>query len=256
MPKISVIIPVYNAEKYLRRCLGSICAQTFTDFEVICINDGSIDKSKKILDEYATRDKRFTVIDKKNAGVSAARNDGIKRARGGYIHFIDADDFIDLNYYEKMFSSAQDANADMVCSGFITDTKYARNIEYGHKFVKRTVYSKMRWTYALTDGYVWRYLFRTEFVKKHKLMFDTKMMSQEDAIFVLNAIAVANAIVFVPNVYYHYMFNDMSALNNRDVAHHKKIKEQYRLGKKYKRDFARAHGVRMLWRLRKILRLF
>lgn len=256
MPKISVIVPVYNAQKYLVRCLDSLRDQTFTDFEVICINDGSVDDSKKILDEYAARDKRFTVINKKNAGVSAARNDGIKRACGEYIHFIDADDFIDLNYYEKMFSSAQDANADMVCSGFITDTKYARNIKYGHKFVKRTVYGKMRWTYALTDGYVWRYLFRTEFVKKHKFVFDTKMISQEDAIFVLNAIAVANAVVFVPNIHYHYMYNDMSALNNRNRAHHKKIKDQYRQGKQYKRDFVRVHGIRILWYLRKILRKF
>lgn len=256
MPKISVVIPVYNAQKYLRRCLDSLVAQTFTDFEVICVNDGSTDASKEILDEYAARDERFIIIDKKNSGVSGARNDGIKRAHGKYIHFMDADDFIDSNYYEKMFYVAQNTDADMVCSGFVTDTKYARDIKYRKEFIKYGIYGKLRWTYALTDGYVWRYLFRTEFIKKNKLLFDTKLISQEDAIFVLNAIANANAIAFVPNVYYHYMFNDMSALNNRDAKHHKKIKEQYRQGKKYRHNFARKNGVGLLWYLRKILRKF
>ena len=256
MPKISVVIPIYNAQKYLRRCLDSVLNQTFADFEVICVNDGSADGSKKILDEYAIRDERFIIINKKNAGVSAARNDGIKRARGKYIHFMDADDFIDSNYYEKMFYAAQNTDADIVCSGFVTDTKYTHDIKYKKEFIKYGIYGKLRWTYALTDGYVWRYLFKTEFIKKNKLLFDKKMISQEDAIFVLNVIANANAIAFVPNVFYHYMFNAMSALNNRDAEHHRKIKEQYRQGKKYRRNFARKNGAGVLWYLRKVLRKF
>lgn len=256
MPKVSVIVPVYNAEKYLGRCLESLCAQTFTDIEVICINDGSTDNSRKILEAYTQGDKRFIVINKKNAGVSAARNDGIKRAHGKYIHFMDADDFVDSDYYERMFAVAKDTDADIVCSGFITNTKYACNITYKSGFVVRGIYNKLRRTYALTDGYVWRYLFRTEFIKKNKLMFDTKMISQEDAVFVLNAIALTDFIAFVPGTFYHYMFNETSALNNRDLKHHKKMKEQYRQGKKFRRDFARAHGVKMLWYLRKILRKF
>lgn len=256
MPKISVIIPVYNAEKYLRRCLDSLCAQTFTDFEAICINDGSVDSSGEILKQYAANDSRFVVVDKKNAGVSAARNDGIKRACGEYIHFMDADDFIDAEYYRDMFATAQESCADMVCSGFVTDTKYARDLKYKSKFVARGIYKKLRWTYAFTDGYVWRYLFKLEFIKKNKLVFDTKLISQEDAIFVLNAIAMVNAIAFVPGVFYHYMFNGASALHNRDVVHHKKMKEQYKQGKRFKRNFARAHGVWLLWCMRRILRKF
>ncbi len=256
MAKISVIVPVYNVEKYLARCLDSLCAQTFTDLEIICINDGSTDSSDKILAQYAAHDKRFIVINKKNAGVSAARNDGIARAHGEYIHFMDSDDFIDSDYYEKMFAMAIQTGADMVVSGFMTNTKYARDMKYKSSWVACSVYKKLRKTYAMTDGYVWRYLFKTDFIKNNKLQFDTKMISQEDAIFVLNAIDVANKIGGVSGTNYHYMFNDMSVLNNRDSIHHKKIKEQYKYAKKIKRDFACAHGVQWLWYLRKILRKF
>lgn len=256
MPKISIIIPVYNVEKYLRRCLDSVRSQTFSDFEVLCINDGSTDNSKKILDEYADCDSRFIVINKKNSGVSAARNDGIKHANGEYIHFMDADDFIDSRYYAEMVKMAESFGLDMVCSGFVTNTKYARDIIYKSKSVVNTIYKKLRNTYVLTDGYVWRYLFKTNFIKQNGLRFDIKLISQEDAIFVLNAISYADSIGFVPGVYYHYMFNDMSALNNRDKMHHKKIKEQYRQAKQYKRDFVRKYHVQILWFLRKFFRRF
>lgn len=256
MVKISVIVPVYNVEKYLTRCLDSLCAQTFTDLEIICINDGSPDNSDKILAQYAAHDKRIVVINKKNAGVSAARNDGIKYAHGEYVHFMDSDDFIDLDYYEKMFAMAIKTGADIVVSGFVTNTKYARDIKYKSNGIACGIYEKLRKTYAMTDGYVWRYLFKTDFIKNNKLQFDTKMISQEDAIFVLNAIGVSNKIGIVSGTNYHYMFNDTSVLNNRDVAHHKKIKEQYKVAKKIKRDFAYAYGVRWLWYLRKIFRKF
>ena len=256
MPAISIIIPMYNAAKYLRRCLDSVKNQTFTDFQVICVDDGSPDNSGTIAEEYAATDKRFVVVHKKNAGVSAARNDGIKLAKGKYIHFMDADDFIDQDYYEKMFGVAMDTIADMVCSGFITNTKYSRGIKYRVQSVAKSLYKKLRKTYALTDGYVWRYLFKKDFIVKNKILFDTNMISQEDAIFVLNAIAAANSVAFVPGTFYHYMFNDMSALNNRDAAHHRKVKAQYKIGKQFRRDFARKHGVYRLFFLRKILRKF
>ena len=253
-PKISVIIPIYNVEKYLRRCLDSVGKQSFKDIEIICINDGSPDNCLKILDEYAARDKRIVVINKKNAGVSAARNDGIKIAHGKYIHFLDADDFIDSDYYQKMYDAAIKNSADIVCSGFVTNTKYARDLKYTYDFVADDLNAKIRRSYAFTDGYVWRYLFDRRFLVKNKLLFDTKMISQEDVIFVLNAIAVSNRISFVSGTYYHYMFNDMSALNTRDAAHHKKVKMQYKIGKEYKRDFARKYDIMGLWIWRKILR--
>lgn len=255
-PQISVIIPIYNVEKYLRRCLDSVCSQTFKNIEIICVNDGSPDSCDKILKEYAEKDKRFVVISKKNAGVSAARNDGIKKAKGKYIHFLDADDYIDADYYQKMFDATLEKSPDMVCSGFVTNTKYAIDLKYSRNFIETDLKRKLRKTYVFTDGYVWRYLFKRKFILDKGLNFDTHLVSQEDAIFVLNAIVMSNMVSFVCDTFYHYMFNATSALHTRDEEHHKKIKIQYKIGKQYRKNFARQYGVMWLWRLRKILRRF
>ena len=114
MPVVSVIIPVYKVEKYLKRCLDSLLSQSFSDWQAICVDDGSPDKSPKILDEYAARDSRFKVIHKKNQGVSSARNDGIKNADGKYIHFLDADDYMIENAYELLYRKASELHVDML----------------------------------------------------------------------------------------------------------------------------------------------
>ena len=256
MPKISVIIPVYKVEKYLRRCLDSLIAQSFSDWQAICVDDGSPDSCPKILDEYAARDSRFKVIHKKNAGVSAARNDGIKNADADYIHFLDADDWIDADFYAHMLTVAMDANADMVVSGFVSDNKYTKPIVYKNVKLLKTIKEKLIGTRALTDSYVWRYLFKTDFIRKNNMLFNTNLIAQEDTLFVLGAIESANAIVIVPWVNYHYMFNENSALNSRDLAHHAKVKLQYKIGKKYRAEFAKKHNLIWLWKLRKIIKLF
>ncbi len=255
-PKISIIIPIYKVEKYLRRCLDSVKNQTFKDWNAICIDDGSPDNSGKIADEYAACDKRFIVIHKKNAGVSAARNDGIKRATGKYIHFLDADDWIDSNYYEQMLRFADETCADITCSGIISNTKYSSNIKYHRVHVLGGLRSKLFWTRAISDSFVWRYLFKTDFVKSNKLLFDTKLISQEDTLFVLNAIKLANWITITPDVYYHYMFNETSALNSRDIAHHTKMKKHYKIGRQYRKQYAIDNGVYSLWFFRKVIRFF
>ena len=105
MAKISVIIPVYNTEKYLRRCLDSVCNQTLSDIEIICINDCSTDNSLEILREYSAKDERVKVIDfKKNKGAAVARNIGIDEAQGECLGFVDSDDFVDLDFSEKLYT--------------------------------------------------------------------------------------------------------------------------------------------------------
>ena len=256
MPVVSVVIPVYRCEKYLQRCLDSLLIQTFTDWQAICIDDGSPDKSGKILDEYAQQDARFVIVHKKNAGVSAARNDGIKKATGKYIHFLDADDFIDANYLQAMLDCALKYDADMVVSGFVSDNKYTKPIVYKKAKLLTGIAHKVRYSFVLTDSYVWRYLFKKDFIKKQKLKFDTGLIAQEDTLFVLDALEKANIVVTVPDVNYHYMFNQDSALNSRDAAHHAKVKQQYKIGKRYRKQFAKKHDLMFLWRVRKILNLF
>ena len=107
MSQISVIIPVYNVEKYIRECLDSVITQTFFDIEIILVDDGSSDKSGDILDEYAKNDKRITVIHKANGGVSAARNDGIAASGGEYLYIMDSDDYLEQDALETMYNSSK-----------------------------------------------------------------------------------------------------------------------------------------------------
>lgn len=125
--KISIIIPVYNVEKYLRQCLDSIIYQTFKDFECICINDGSTDNSLSILEEYAKKDKRFRILSQQNQGVGVARNFGLRIAVGEYILFVDSDDFIDNNFCEKLYNNAKKYNSDIVFGGRIAFNDTKRN---------------------------------------------------------------------------------------------------------------------------------
>ena len=120
MCKISIIIPIYNSEKYLTHCLDSILKQTYQDFEVILVNDGSTDNSAKICDNYTITDARFKVIHKQNQGVSIARNTGISYAKGEYISFIDSDDWIENDYLKNMINVA-DSSSDIIISGAICD---------------------------------------------------------------------------------------------------------------------------------------
>lgn len=115
LPKVSVIIPVYNTEKYLKKCLDSVCNQTLQDIEIICINDCSQDNCLEILKAYALSDTRVRIIDfKENRGAGAARNAGIEAAQGEYIGFVDSDDFIDLDFYEKLYNSGTKTKANVV----------------------------------------------------------------------------------------------------------------------------------------------
>ncbi len=112
--KISVIIPIYNSEKYLSECLESIINQTFKDIEIICINDGSKDNSLNILNEYLKKDNRIIIVNQKNSGVSSARNKGIRLSTGDFISFIDSDDYLDLNVYEKCVQRIIRDNSDII----------------------------------------------------------------------------------------------------------------------------------------------
>jgi len=254
MPKLSVIIPVYNGARFIQRCYDSLQQQTFQDWQAIFVDDGSADESGNMLDYIARVDKRVVVVHKKNGGVSAARNDGIKKAIGEYIHFMDVDDELDNRYYESMLNVAD--NADIVCSGYVSNSKYSPDLIYTRQRELVTLFGKLFWTQALIKSFVWRYLFRTDFIKKNKLQFDTSLISQEDAIFVLQSFIVADKVIIVPNVNYHYLFNTDSALNKKDKAHHDKLKQQYKIGKQFRKKYAYDNHVMFLWRFRKFIKLF
>ena len=136
MPKISVIMPVYNVEKYLRRSLDSVLKSSFMDFEVICVNDGSPDKSLNILEEYAAKDSRIKIVTQENQGLSMARNNGLKLAQGEYIYFFDSDDAIHPELLNMAYNFALKHNADLVCFGY----EKSDGIEYAPKEIKNIKY--------------------------------------------------------------------------------------------------------------------
>ena len=151
MPAISIIIPIYNVEKYLRRCLDSVLNQTFSDWEAICVNDGSPDNSDKILAEYASRDKRFKIVNKTNGGLSDARNAGFPHATGKYIMYLDSDDFIHPQTMEIAYKMAVRDNSDMV--SFSYDRNYRARLKIRsalHMGVDNVVPRGLRKKYKIT----------------------------------------------------------------------------------------------------------
>ncbi len=221
MPKVSVIIPVYNAEKHLKQCLDSICAQTLSDIEVICVDDGSADGSAGILDEYAGKDARIRVLHQKNAGAGAARNNGLRESRGEFLSFLDADDFFELEMLAEASACMERYEADFVvfgCDQFYMDKKeYIRNPWVLHK---KEIPPYMPFSYReLTDnvfktfvGWAWDKLYRKSFVLEHDLWFQEQRTSN-DLLFVFSALAVAERIAVCDRVLLHQRRGSKSSLS-------------------------------------------
>lgn len=159
--KITVIIPVYNVENYLERCLKSILYNTYTNLEIICVNDGSTDNSKKILEDYSKRDKRVVVINKKNAGVSSARNAGIKIATGEYIAFVDSDDWIHEKYFEYLIRGID--TADLVICNYIRSYR-SGSVETDDAYRVQSISPIDVLKNKELKSYVWGKLFRHQLV--------------------------------------------------------------------------------------------
>jgi len=214
MPKLSIIVPVYKVEPYLPKCIDSILAQTFTDFELILIDDGSPDGCPRICDEYAAKDERIVVIHQENAGVSAARNAGLDAANGEYIGFVDSDDWIEPEMYEVMVASAIENDSDLVfCSWF-------DNSPDGSQISNR-LFSDIPCVVSVDDFY--RGLFsapRTvagsscnKIFRKSEIRdsFSRTIRICEDNLFVAEFISRDTRISYVPGNYYHVFARPESA---------------------------------------------
>lgn len=202
MKKISIIIPVYNVENYLRRCIESILNQTFSDFELILVDDGSSDNSGNICDYYATKDNRIRVIHKSNGGVSSARNVGIANVDGEWLTFIDADDYVapDLlhDYVENM------ANTDLLIQGFSYNAERDVAIEARLMDGKDVIYKFLNIDSEIC-GFVWNKLYKTELIKNNNIRFNEKMVMIEDHLFNHNYVAYCKSIKILNKVNYIYI---------------------------------------------------
>lgn len=210
MPKVSVIIPIYNVEQYLSRCLDSVLAQTLKDIQVICINDCSSDNSLKVLNEYAIKDSRLNVIDlKQNKGAAFARNRGLEIATGEFLGFVDPDDYIDLDYYEKLYNEAIKEDADIVkCirktvhqDGNITTSKLNNKIQK----------NKYNFTYEWTTA-----IYKSSVVFENNITFPEECRKAQDVVFLNRCLLKSKNLVLIDNTFY-YACKRENSLNAKKI---------------------------------------
>lgn len=206
MPKLSIIVPVYNVEKYIKRCINSILDQCFENFELLLIDDGSTDNSGKICDEYAKKDKRIVCVHQENSGVSAARNKGLDIAKGDYIGFVDSDDYIHKDMYKELIYYLEENDADVsICSMTFVFGNYNKSEEnignikvfYGRKACHENLLLN---NFGL---YVCNKIFKRDLCEQFR--FDIKMKVAEDAYFNYLVLKNANRIVKINKGLYFYV---------------------------------------------------
>ena len=197
--QISVIIPVYNAELYLEKCIESVLGQTFDALEVICVDDGSSDASVEILRKFQNKDERLIVLQQKNRGAGAARNNGLRRAKGKFIHVLDADDWVDTAAYEKLYKVMTDSRADV---GVFMYTRYdnrtgaerkVRLFELEEGKTEITTFSRKYWHFCNTSVVPWNKIYNAEFLRSVGARFD-EIVCANDRAFYFQTITAANYI--------------------------------------------------------------
>lgn len=218
-PLVSVIVPVYNVAQYLPQCLASLRGQTYQSLEVLLVNDGSTDGSKEICQAYSELDERFHLIDKPNSGVSDSRNRALDRAKGKYLQFVDADDFLAPDATETLVHAARSSGADLVIShfyrlledraapkGHIKEEKLLTRAEFAEEMVKAPA--------NFYYGVLWNKLFRRSIVEAHHLRFDREVSWCEDFLFNLEYIQYTRLVCAIPQPLYYYRKRDTSLVNS------------------------------------------
>lgn len=217
MPFLSIIVPIYNAQEYLKTCLSSILDQTFQDFELILVNDGSTDNSRIICEEYERNNDKVIVINKKNGGLVSARKAGVKIARGEYVTYVDADDKVDIHMYADMCKEADERKADIViCDVLQWDGNLSMRIEQksaggvfaGKDSLKKNLYPIMLhesgfYNFGLLPA-MWNKLYRADILKKNQELVDDRITIGEDVACSYFCILDADVVSYLKGKYYYY----------------------------------------------------
>ncbi|WP_419725269.1 glycosyltransferase [Terrisporobacter petrolearius] len=262
-PLVSVIVPVYNVEKYLSRCLDSILNQSLKNIEIIVIDDGSTDLSSAICDEYSAKYENVNVIHKKNNRVSAARNDGIRVARGKYIGFVDSDDWVDIGMYENMYDIAENTKSDFVMCDLkkigventYTVSQPIRSEYYNRKMIENELFpciimfDNIELPPTISNCTC---LFRREFLKDNNIYYEEDVHYCEDSIFGSKVMYNANSFYYMKGQYlYNYFYNNNSTTIKCNMKKwdsyliiNKRLKEYF---KNDKFDFSRQIKINMLY---------
>ena len=210
--KITLIVPVYNVKRYLVRCLDSCVRQTLLDMEVLCVNDGSTDGSRSVLERYACMDGRIRIVDKENGGLSSARNAGMNAASGEWIMFLDADDYLEPDACERVWRESLEGRREIIAFGgtYFPDAPAYRDaawLEYAMR-PRAVRYRDFTPEKALSERgaipFVWLKAFSAEFLRQNGLRFDETIRFAEDILFLLTAYLLAKRVSFLPDLLYHY----------------------------------------------------
>ncbi len=261
MPKISVVVPIYNVEKYLRECLDSIINQTFKDIEIILVDDGSPDNCPQICDEYAEKDERVKVIHKSNGGYGSAVNLGIEKATGEYIGIIESDDWIEPDMYEKLYKNAKENDTDITKCAFYYYNSYLPKFQQNRLQIlnNRTILDSPSGVFKINDypflvvfhSSVWAGIYKSEFIKQQKFI---EKGSYQDMPFTYEAFCRAQKISVVPKAFVHYrqepkqkssMMSKGNSLNDALAKYNfaKELLKKYDKYEKLKNEYW-AHVVR------------
>jgi len=207
--KVSVLIPCYNVEKYIRECMDSVCGQTLKDLEIICINDGSTDSTLKILKEYAEKDNRVVIIDKKNSGYGASMNMGLDRATGEYIGIVESDDYAEKDMFETLYQLAQKDKLDVVKSNFyvyFAQKHKNRKCWYLPRLLLHQVFKPLdHFSIFYCMPSVWSAIYRTDFLKKNQIRFlESPGASFQDTAFNFKVWVAAECCTCCEQAFIHY----------------------------------------------------
>ena len=226
---ISIIVPVYNSEKTLNRCIDSILGQTYRNFELLLINDGSLDCSGEICDEYAQQDSRVKVFHKENGGVSSARNLGLDNARGEWIVFVDSDDWVDEEYLSSLYDAAISLGCSIVACDFVEinkdGTKRCNSFDWaGNNKVEFNNLNRaeaLKAIYCYSYGVIWNILVSRNLIDAISARFDSELKNGEDTLFLCKLYLGANKYYHLRKYLYFYdRTNEFSASNNKTIDYH------------------------------------
>ncbi len=269
-PKISIIIPIYNVEKYINKCLDSLINQTLEELEFICINDGSTDNSINILNNYINNDSRFIIINQSNQGQGIARNNGIKIAKGEYIAFVDPDDWLENSTFEKAYNLAIENNANVVQFNYLEYndiSKTFKKIDFSERLkkqykldiLKSNIYSKDDFKEGLfynLDLHVWNRIYKRDFIISNQIEF-AHTRNGEDHLFVNGVLLLSDNIHFLNEYLYIYRTREGSIVNTKtfmngvyafeDINCFKKFLESKNLFQKYEKDFYDYSMTILFW---------
>lgn len=237
-PMVSIIMPVYNAQRYLRETVESVMAQTFQEFEVLAVNDGSTDESLKILQEYAEQDERIRIIDKENSGVSDTRNVGIAQAKGEYLAFLDADDLLSPEYLAVMADAAQRTGADMLVCNYVPfhSAKNCFSKEKTDSFYPVRDEKELLDSGRMTA--IWTKMISAVLIRRYKITFDTEMTFGEDLFFCWRAYIAAQNVFMTDRRLYGYRMGTQGATGR----YHPKLYESYRAAVEELKAFSKENN--------------